>query len=217
MSKGSILVVDDESEIREGLELLLSSEGYGVSSADTGESGLAKLEEQPFDLAAARRQSARSQRPGPAARDSQARSASFRRFDHRLRLDRHGAPGVQERRAGLHHQAVVQRRTAGASGASGRIAPAARRKRPAQARAEAALQFPKHYRQERKNADAARPGHAGRAFAIHGSDQRRKRHRQRTDRQSHPLRLHARGQGLSSPSTPARFPWTCWNRSFSGT
>ncbi|MBV8780102.1 MAG: sigma-54-dependent Fis family transcriptional regulator, partial [Phycisphaerae bacterium] len=50
MSKGSILVVDDETEIREGLELLLSSEGYGVSSADTGESGLAKLGENAFDL-----------------------------------------------------------------------------------------------------------------------------------------------------------------------
>ena len=36
MPKGSILVVDDESEIREGLEMLLASEGYGVSSADTG-------------------------------------------------------------------------------------------------------------------------------------------------------------------------------------
>ncbi|HEV1994639.1 MAG TPA: sigma-54 dependent transcriptional regulator [Candidatus Acidoferrum sp.] len=50
MPKGSILVVDDESEIREGLELLLSSEGYGVASAETGESGLAKLEEHPYDL-----------------------------------------------------------------------------------------------------------------------------------------------------------------------
>jgi len=50
MPKGSILVVDDESEIREGLELLLSSEGYGVSSAGTAEAGLAKLEERPFDL-----------------------------------------------------------------------------------------------------------------------------------------------------------------------
>jgi len=50
MSKGSILVVDDESEIREGLEVLLKSEGYGVSSADTGESGLAKLEQHPYDL-----------------------------------------------------------------------------------------------------------------------------------------------------------------------
>src|SRR5437763_2500210 len=50
MPKGSILVIDDESEIREGLELLLTSEGYGVSSAGTGESGLGKLGEQPFDL-----------------------------------------------------------------------------------------------------------------------------------------------------------------------
>ena len=36
MSKGSILVVDDESEIREGLELLLKTEGYQVAMADTG-------------------------------------------------------------------------------------------------------------------------------------------------------------------------------------
>src|SRR6202162_236243 len=50
MPKGSILVIDDESEIREGLELLLTSEGYGVSTAGTGESGLARLEERPFDL-----------------------------------------------------------------------------------------------------------------------------------------------------------------------
>ena len=50
MPKGSILVVDDESEIREGLELLLKTEGYRVSSAETGQSGLSRLGEQPFDL-----------------------------------------------------------------------------------------------------------------------------------------------------------------------
>jgi DNA-binding NtrC family response regulator len=50
MSKGSILVVDDESEIREGLELLLNTEGYETASAETGEAGLTKLEEEPFDL-----------------------------------------------------------------------------------------------------------------------------------------------------------------------
>src|SRR6202035_1130155 len=50
MSKGSILVVDDESEIREGLELLLNTEGYSTSSAESGEAGLAMLEEKPFDL-----------------------------------------------------------------------------------------------------------------------------------------------------------------------
>jgi DNA-binding NtrC family response regulator len=49
-NKGSILVVDDECEIREGLELLLKTEGYQVSSADTGLSGLTQLGERPFDL-----------------------------------------------------------------------------------------------------------------------------------------------------------------------
>jgi len=50
MSKGSILVVDDEAEIREGLEFLLKSEDYSVATAEDGGSGLARLEEQPFDL-----------------------------------------------------------------------------------------------------------------------------------------------------------------------
>src|SRR6201987_281909 len=50
MSKGSILVVDDESEIREGLELLLKTEGYQVASAETALLGLSRLEEKPFDL-----------------------------------------------------------------------------------------------------------------------------------------------------------------------
>src|SRR5579872_7033185 len=50
MSKGSVLVIDDESEIREGLELLLSTEGYSTSSAETAEAGLAILGEKPFDL-----------------------------------------------------------------------------------------------------------------------------------------------------------------------
>src|SRR5258706_12251901 len=50
MHKGSILVIDDESEIREGLDLLRAGEGYGVTSAGPGESGLARLEERPFDL-----------------------------------------------------------------------------------------------------------------------------------------------------------------------
>ena len=50
MPKGAIAVVDDESEIREGLELLLTTEGYWVASAETGEAGLALLETHPFDL-----------------------------------------------------------------------------------------------------------------------------------------------------------------------
>jgi DNA-binding NtrC family response regulator len=50
MPKGSILVVDDEIEIREGLEALLTSESFEVTLAETGEAGLRRLEDRPFDL-----------------------------------------------------------------------------------------------------------------------------------------------------------------------
>jgi len=50
MSKGLILVVDDEVEIREGLELLLTTEGYEVALAATGADGLAQLERAPYDV-----------------------------------------------------------------------------------------------------------------------------------------------------------------------
>ncbi len=47
---GSIIIIDDEAAIRESLETLLEFEGYAVESAETGEEGLAKLAERPFDL-----------------------------------------------------------------------------------------------------------------------------------------------------------------------
>src|SRR6201981_3926224 len=50
MPKGSILVIDDEAEIREGLELLLKTEGYQVTMAETALLGLLRLGEQPYDL-----------------------------------------------------------------------------------------------------------------------------------------------------------------------
>jgi DNA-binding NtrC family response regulator len=50
MSKGAILIVDDEAEIREGLDALLSLEGYQVAAAETAAAGLSTLEEHPFDL-----------------------------------------------------------------------------------------------------------------------------------------------------------------------
>ncbi len=42
--------MDDEAEIREGLEALLTSESFDVTLAETGEAGLQKLEDRPFDL-----------------------------------------------------------------------------------------------------------------------------------------------------------------------
>src|SRR6185295_18636970 len=50
MPRGTILVIDDEAEIREGLELLLTSEDYTVTLAENGETGLARLGERAFDL-----------------------------------------------------------------------------------------------------------------------------------------------------------------------
>ena len=47
---GSVLIIDDEAEIRESLETLLELEGYGVESAATGEEGLARIGERSFDL-----------------------------------------------------------------------------------------------------------------------------------------------------------------------
>jgi DNA-binding NtrC family response regulator len=46
----SILVVDDEASIRESLEVLLSLENYEVKTATDGESGLAMIEQNNFDL-----------------------------------------------------------------------------------------------------------------------------------------------------------------------
>ncbi|MBV9746451.1 MAG: sigma-54-dependent Fis family transcriptional regulator [Acidobacteriia bacterium] len=48
--KGHILVIDDEADIREGLELLLGSEGYQVDLAQNGSEGLHKLETRGYDL-----------------------------------------------------------------------------------------------------------------------------------------------------------------------
>jgi DNA-binding NtrC family response regulator len=47
---GSVLIVDDEAEIRESLQTLLELEGFEVETAASGEDGLARMGEQPFDL-----------------------------------------------------------------------------------------------------------------------------------------------------------------------
>src|SRR5690348_15097214 len=47
---GSVLIIDDEAEIRESLETLLELEGYAVESASSGEEGVACLSDRSFDL-----------------------------------------------------------------------------------------------------------------------------------------------------------------------
>ncbi len=47
--KGNVLVIDDEEIMREVLESLLSTEGYRVDLAKTGEEGLARLNDRAYD------------------------------------------------------------------------------------------------------------------------------------------------------------------------
>jgi DNA-binding NtrC family response regulator len=49
-TKGKVLVVDDELDIRESLEILLSSEGYSVDQAQNAAEGLQKMEISGYDL-----------------------------------------------------------------------------------------------------------------------------------------------------------------------
>jgi DNA-binding NtrC family response regulator len=49
-SRGHILVIDDEPDIRESLEILLSAEGYRVDLAPNATEGLKRLENSTFDL-----------------------------------------------------------------------------------------------------------------------------------------------------------------------
>jgi DNA-binding NtrC family response regulator len=48
--KGKLLVIDDEADIREGLQTLLELEGYSVDLAQNGTEGLQKLEAHGYDL-----------------------------------------------------------------------------------------------------------------------------------------------------------------------
>jgi len=47
---GLVLIIDDEAEIRESLQTLLELEGYEVETASTGNEGLARAGDRPFDL-----------------------------------------------------------------------------------------------------------------------------------------------------------------------
>jgi len=51
MKKRRILVIDDEKAVRETLSQILVDEGYVVTSASSGEEGLRRLLEEPYDLA----------------------------------------------------------------------------------------------------------------------------------------------------------------------
>jgi len=45
-----ILVIDDDSEIRYSLERVLSSRGYQVATAESGEAGIELSEQYPYEV-----------------------------------------------------------------------------------------------------------------------------------------------------------------------
>src|SRR5262249_1459993 len=47
--KGNVLIIDDEEEIRESIEILLTSEGLTIETASNGEDGLKKIEDRSYD------------------------------------------------------------------------------------------------------------------------------------------------------------------------
>ena len=50
VKKRRILVIDDEKAIRETLSEILTDEGYAVTAVESGEEGLRRLLDEPFDL-----------------------------------------------------------------------------------------------------------------------------------------------------------------------
>src|SRR4026209_2320137 len=48
--KGSVLIIDDDAEIRESIQMLLLSEGLSADTAATAEEGLVMVEENLYDL-----------------------------------------------------------------------------------------------------------------------------------------------------------------------
>jgi DNA-binding response OmpR family regulator len=48
--QASILLIEDETRLRDNLQVLLEAEGYRVISAENGEDGIQKLQVEPFDL-----------------------------------------------------------------------------------------------------------------------------------------------------------------------
>ena len=50
-SRGRLMVIDDEEDLREMLEFLLSGEGFEVQAVDSGMAAVKLASEQRFDLA----------------------------------------------------------------------------------------------------------------------------------------------------------------------
>ena len=112
-SLGTMLIVDDESAIRESLQTLLELEGYSVDTASDGAEGLARLADHPYDLVLL--DFALPERNGieVLAGNPRARHRAGSHHDHRLRHRGERRQRHAGRRDQLHPEALGQREAAG--------------------------------------------------------------------------------------------------------
>ena len=175
-SAGTVLIIDDEAAIRESLETLLQLEGYAVESAASGEEGLVCLGERTFDLVLL--DLALPDRNGMDL------LAEIRTQDPGLSIIMITAYGTVENAvkamqvgcSQLHSKALGQRKASSRCARRRGAPPRRRRKHPAQARAQAALQLREHRGQERAHAQDLRSGGPGRAQPLYHPAAGRERH-----------------------------------------
>ncbi len=166
MTHGHILVIDDEPDIRESLEVLLSSEGYRVELAANATEGLKRLEASTFDLVLLD-----LMMPDKSGMEVLEEIRVRDRETPIFMITAYGSvevavDGAQARRERLFLQTLGQRKTADRDRPHDLEAPPGAREHRAQARAEPALQLPEHRRQERAHAQDPRPGRPGRRLAA---------------------------------------------------
>jgi DNA-binding response OmpR family regulator len=212
-----VLVVDDEADIREGLEMLLTSEGYAVDLAQNGTEGLRKMEISGYDLVLLD-----LMMPDRSGMDVLQEVRQRDRETPIFMITAYGSveAAVSALKLGANdyfskpwdNEKLIIEIDRMIAAAAARI-----REHPAQARPQAALQLPQHHRQERAHGAHAGPGGAGGAQPLHHPDHRRDRHRQGTGRQGHPRQLAARRPDVRRREQRLAAAGLCWNRRSSGT
>ena len=172
--RGHILVIDDEPDIRESLEALLSSENYRVELAANATEGLKRLEGSTYDLVLLD-----LMMPDKSGMQVLEEIRARDRETPIFMITAYGSvevavDGAEARRQRLFLQALGQRKAADRDRSHDLEAPPGARKYRAQARSEAALQLPEHRRQERADAQDPGPGRPGGGQPRDHSDHRAK-------------------------------------------
>ena len=187
--KARILVIDDEADIRESLEVLLSLEGYQVDLAQNAADGLRRLENASYDLVLLDLmmpdRSGMEVLQDVRERDTETpifMITAYGSVEVAVDALKSGAndyfskPWDNEKLL-IEIDRMIAQPAAGA------------REHPAQARLKQRYSFPEHHRQERAHAADSRPGDAGCAQPRDHPDHRRNGHRQGIHRQSDPCQF----------------------------